>query len=132
MAQGKAVKSEDKPAKSASKSTLQRAIARTPAVKSMPAGESNRSEETRPSLKRSDLLSAVAARSSLPKSELRAVVELVLDELGVALSAGQDLALPPLGRVKVQRRKEADGAEVLSLRLRRKRTEVPEPDTGDS
>ena len=128
MAQRKRVKTEDEPAKSASKPALRRAIARTPAVKSVPTGESDRTDATSPSLKRSDLLSAVAARSALPKSELRAVVELVLDELGTALSAGQDLALPPLGRVKVQRRKETDGAEVLSLRLRRK---TSEPDTSD-
>ena len=96
-----------------------RAIARTPAVKSLPADESDSKAES-VAFKRNDLLAAVAARSALPKSDLRSVIELVLEEMGTALSDGKDLALPPLGRVKVQRRKESGGAEILSLRLRRK------------
>lgn len=104
-------------------SPVEAPVGRTPAIKALPADESqdaNQADpETKP-FKRNDLLAAVTARSPLPKSDLRTVVELVLDEMGNALADGHDLALPPLGRIKVQKRKENGGAEVLSLRLRRK------------
>lgn len=100
--------------------SVRKAAAKVPAAKVAPAPESAAPEEADNLFKRSDLLAAVAARSDLPKSQLRDVIELVLEEMGQALSSGQDLAVPPLGRIKQQRRKEMDGAEVLGLRLRRK------------
>lgn len=105
--------------KTAPKTRVERAISRTPAIKSLPESESIPPKEPE-SFRRNDLLDAVAARSALPKSDLRAVIEVVLDEMGEALASGRDLAVPPLGRVKVQRRKKNDGAEILTLRLRRK------------
>lgn len=114
-----------KTAASGAKATTKRASARTPAIKSVPEGESIPENEPT-TLKRNDLLQAVAARSALPKSDLRPVIELVLDELGEALASGRDLALPPLGRVKIQRRKEIEAGEVLSLRLRRKSSDAVE------
>ncbi len=125
MTRARTDKTASKAAKTTTKTTAQRAISRTPAVKSLPASESTPAPDAA-NFKRNDLLKAVAARSALPKSDLRAVIELVLDEMGTALSSGRDLALPPLGRVKVQRRKDGEGAEVLSLRLRRK-SDAAEP-----
>lgn len=101
------------------KAAARRAISRTPAVKSLPAGESTPEADSQ-LFRRNDLLDAVAERSAMPRSDLRSVIELVLDEMGKALSEGQNLALHPLGRVKIQRRKDGEEAEVLSLRLRRK------------
>jgi len=92
---------------------------RVPAIKSVPAGESIPAAVAQ-TYKRADLLNAVAARCAFPKSDLRAVLEVMLDEMGHALSADQDLALPPLGRLKIQRRKDTKDATVLTLRLRRK------------
>ncbi|MBF9036846.1 DNA-binding protein [Rhodobacterales bacterium HKCCE2091] len=81
--------------------------------------EAAEAAERGPAYRRSDLLDAVSARSAMKKADLRTAVELVLDELGRALSDSRDLALPPLGRVKQVKRKDTGGAEVLTLRLRR-------------
>ena len=49
----------------------------------------------------------------------------MLAELGEALSDGQELSLPPLGRVKINREKEIEDGKVLILKLRQKT--LPEP-----
>ncbi|MEM9317529.1 MAG: HU family DNA-binding protein [Pseudomonadota bacterium] len=100
-------------------------IARIPAVKSSPPAQSE-SDGPRKLLKRNDLLAAMAERSDLPRSDLRAVLELALDEIGRALSQGHDLAVPPLGRLKVTKTRDTGPAEILNLRLRRKSTETEE------
>ncbi|MEM6609599.1 MAG: HU family DNA-binding protein [Pseudomonadota bacterium] len=105
-------------------STARKRTARAPAITTMPTEETD-SVENDQVFKRNDLLDAVAARSAMARSDLRAVIELVLDEVGGALTSGHDLALAPLGRIKVQKRKSTDGAEVMTLRLRRK-SETPE------
>jgi nucleoid DNA-binding protein len=74
-------------------------------------------------LRRSDLLEAVAARSKLKRSDAKALIELVLEELGRALDRTEELALPPLGKLSVKKRKpDKKGTEVLTLRLRRTKT----------
>lgn len=69
--------------------------------------------------KRGDLLAAVAARSAMKRSDLRIVVELVLEELGKALDSGKDLVVPPLGKVNVKRRNPARNGDVLVTRIKR-------------
>ncbi|RMA42454.1 HU family DNA-binding protein [Rhodophyticola porphyridii] len=69
--------------------------------------------------KRGDLLAAVAARSAMKRSDLRIVVELVLEELGKALDSGKDLVVPPLGKVNVKRRNPARNGDVLITRIKR-------------
>ncbi|MEM9756426.1 MAG: HU family DNA-binding protein [Pseudomonadota bacterium] len=112
-----------------------RRAARVPAVKSAPIQaepEPGESPATAAPFKRGDLLAAVARRSPLPRSDLRVAIDLVLDEIGQALDGGRDLVLPPLGRVKVKRRKAVQGAEVMALRLRRRRDGGSEPGSDDS
>jgi DNA-binding protein HU-alpha len=70
-------------------------------------------------LRKRDLVLRVAEISGVKKKDTRAVVEAVLAEIGAALSRGDGLVLPPLGRAKVNRHKEKGSAEVLVLRLRR-------------
>ena len=126
MAQAKTAKSPETGATTGAR----RRTPKVPAIKSVPPGESIPTAQTQ-AFKRADLLDAVAARSALPKSDLRAVLEVMLDEMGQALATDRDLALPPLGRVKIQRRKDTRDATVLTLRLRRKvASDAGDPDCG--
>ncbi|MBF9029844.1 hypothetical protein HKCCE3408_05500 [Rhodobacterales bacterium HKCCE3408] len=70
-------------------------------------------------IKRGDILDAMAARSALKRGDLKTVLDLALDEIGRALDSGNDLILPPLGRVRLVKRKPGT-VEVMTLRLRRK------------
>lgn len=78
-----------------------------------------------PLLKKRDLIDAVVKRSGIKKKDAKPVVEAMLAELAEALSDGQELSLPPLGRVKINREKEIEDGKVLILKLRQKT--LPEP-----
>lgn len=65
------------------------------------------------------LLDAVAATTGQKRSDIKAVVEATLAELGASLSRGEAFALPPLGRGKVNRKSESDGEEVMMVKLKR-------------
>ncbi|MDH3263157.1 MAG: HU family DNA-binding protein [Paracoccaceae bacterium] len=75
-------------------------------------------EET-PVLRKRDLVLRAAESSGVKKKDTRAVVEAVLAEIGAALSRGEGLILPPLGKAKINRQKDIGTGEVLVLRLRR-------------
>lgn len=71
-------------------------------------------------LQKRQFLNAVAQRSGMRSAQIKEVVEATLAELGDAIASGQTLALPPLGRARVNRQKDVSGAEVIILRLRRR------------
>ena len=71
-------------------------------------------------LQKRQLVSRIAQRVGRGNSEIRPIVEATLAELGEAISAGQTLALPPLGRARISRQRDVSGAEVIILRLRRR------------
>jgi DNA-binding protein HU-alpha len=70
-------------------------------------------------LKKQDLLARVAALSGAKRKDVKPILEAALQVLGDALSKGEELNLPPLGKVKVNRSKAESGTEILMLRLRR-------------
>ena len=69
--------------------------------------------------RRPDLIGAVAARTALKRSEVKEVLDLVLDELGAALDARDMVILPPLGKIVIKARKNAGSASVLTAKIRR-------------
>lgn len=69
--------------------------------------------------RRPDLIKAVAERSALKRSDAKMVLELVLEELGKALDAQDELALQPLGKLSVKRRKTTGNGEMLTVKLKR-------------
>ena len=90
--------------------------------------------------RRPDLIGAVAARTALKRSDAKALIELTLEEIGRALDAGEELVLPPLGKISVKKRKETGGGDMLTVKLKRspasaedaaEETPLAEPD-GDS
>ena len=71
-------------------------------------------------VQKKDFVERVIAATGAKKSEARPIIEATLEQLGEALSAGQTLAVPPLGRGRVNLEKDLRGGDVITLRLRRK------------
>jgi len=70
-------------------------------------------------LRKKDLVDRVCAESGLKKKDVKPVVEATLKVLGDALQAGSALAIPPLGKARVNRQRGTTGDEVLVVKLRR-------------
>ena len=68
----------------------------------------------------------VAARAGMRSAQVKDIVEATLAELGEAIASGQTLALPPLGRARINRQRDVSGAEVIVLRLRRRQRDLAE------
>lgn len=71
-------------------------------------------------LRKRELVDNVVRRSGVKKKDAKPVVEAMLAELGEALATGRELALPPLGRVVINREKELPDGRVIILKLRQK------------
>ncbi|MGB3313545.1 MAG: HU family DNA-binding protein [Albidovulum sp.] len=70
-------------------------------------------------LRKKELFERVVDATGAKKKDVKPIVEATLKALGDALSAGEDLVLPPLGKAKVNRQKDLGSAEMLVIRLRR-------------
>lgn len=79
-------------------------------------------------LKRPDLIEAIAKRVSLKRSEAKMVFDVVLDEIGKALDASDEVVVPPLGKFMVKKRMEKPGGTMLTLKLKRA---AEDPTAGD-
>ncbi|MFC3167609.1 MULTISPECIES: HU family DNA-binding protein [Paracoccus] len=83
-------------------------------------------------LQKKDFVDRVVAASGAKKADARPIIEATLAQLGKALSAGETLAVPPLGRARVNLERDQRGGEIITLRLRRRpgsirRSEDPAP-----
>ncbi|MDT8855899.1 HU family DNA-binding protein [Paracoccaceae bacterium Fryx2] len=76
-------------------------------------------QEKAPTLKLKDLIDRVVQATGGKKKGVREIVEATLATLGAALSAGDDLNLPPLGRAKVNRQMDRGEGELLVIKLHR-------------
>jgi nucleoid DNA-binding protein len=82
--------------------------------------------------RRGDLLDAVAERSPMRRADLKVVMELVLEEMGKLIDDGDELVLPPLGKLSVKKRvPRAGGGDMLTVKLKRLAPEGPGPGTKD-
>jgi len=117
----------------AAKSTIaepkaSKATAATTAAKT--ADNKAKSEAATEAFKRPDLIDAVAKRSVLKRSDARTLIELVLEELGKAADANDELVLPPFGKLMVKNRKpNEDGPDILTVKLRRPPAEKAQAET---
>lgn len=70
--------------------------------------------------RRGDLLDALDDRSPMRRADLKVVMELVLEEMGNLIDAGDEMVLPPLGKLKVKKRvPQAAGGDMLTIKLKR-------------
>lgn len=74
-------------------------------------------------MKKPELLDAVVARTNLKKRDVKPAVEAALAVISEALVRGDDVNLPPMGKLRVVKSKPLDaGAHVLTLKLRTMKT----------
>lgn len=71
-----------------------------------------------PTMSRKELLERVTADGTIKKKDARDTIDATLRVISEALLAGEDLNLPHLGKVKVNRTKDAPKATILILRAR--------------
>lgn len=71
-------------------------------------------------VQKKDFVDRVVAASGARKADARPIIEATLAQLGKALSAGETLAVPPLGRARVNLEHDQRGGEIITLRLRRR------------
>ena len=76
-------------------------------------------------LRKRELVDAAVSRSGVKKKDAKPVVEAVLAELATALAEGRELALQPLGRLKINREKELPDGRVIIAKLRQKNRQQP-------
>lgn len=71
-------------------------------------------------LKKKELIDRVVAASGAKKKVAKQVVEATLEALGAALAAGENLQLPPFGKARTTRQKEApEGGATMVVKVRR-------------
>lgn len=69
-------------------------------------------------LRKKDFIDRVVEKSGLKKKDVRPAVDAVLAAMADSLAAGEDLVLPPLGKLKVARVKDLPNGKLLSIKLR--------------
>lgn len=70
-------------------------------------------------LKKQEFVERVVKASGAKKKDVKLILDAALGVLGDALSASEELNLPPLGKAKVNKQRQEGNAEVLILKLRR-------------
>ena len=79
-------------------------------------------------LKKRELVDLVTERSGMKKKDVKPVVETMLAVLGDTLSAGRELNLSPLGKLRINRSEDKDGHRIIVCKLRQKITPEPPKD----
>jgi DNA-binding protein HU-alpha len=89
--------------------------------------------QTAPMLKKKELLDAVVERSGVRMKFAKPTVEAMMAVLGEAIAEGRDLNLPPMGKIKQQRTKDAANVRVTVAKIRQsKRDGDAESNLGES
>jgi len=78
-----------------------------------------------PTLRKKAFIDKIVEATGAKRKDAKPIVEAVLAELGTSLSDGADLQLPPLGKIKIHRRKDLANGEMLMLKLRRAKPQAP-------
>lgn len=82
-----------------------------------------------PVMRKKELIDRVVERSGIKKKDAKPVVEAMLGVLGEALAEKRELALQPLGKIKIKRERELPNGRMLVTRIRQSSgpATVPEP-----
>lgn len=73
-------------------------------------------------IKKPELIDRVMAETGMKKKDVKPVVEAMLAVLGKALTNGEELTVPPLGKLMINRSKETANATIVNLKLRHPNT----------
>lgn len=86
---------------------------------------------TAPMMKKKELLDLVVERSGVRKKFAKPTVEAMMAVLGEAIAEGRDLNLPPMGKIKQQRTKDAANVRVTVAKIRQSKDSGAAKDTDD-
>ncbi len=81
-------------------------------------------QDIRVQLKMRELVARVMERTGARKTDVKSIAEATLSVLGAALANGEDLNVPPLGKVMVKRDTTNHKARVFTVKVRQAKTEV--------
>ncbi|PTQ68963.1 DNA-binding protein [Celeribacter persicus] len=109
-----------------SKKTEGKTVKKTVPVSTEPAPVKPPETTVVATMKKKEFIDRVAEASGVKRGEARKAVEAALKELGDALQRGEELNLPPLGKMTVKRQQDGGGAYVIVARLRRSKTMLGE------
>lgn len=82
-------------------------------------------------MKKKELLDLVVERSGVRKKFAKPTVEAMMAVLGEAIAEGRDLNLPPMGKIKQQRTKDAANVRVTVAKIRQSKDSGAAKDTDD-
>jgi DNA-binding protein HU-alpha len=83
-------------------------------------------------MKKKELIEAVVERSGVRKKFAKPAMEAMMEILGEAIAEGRDLNLPPMGKIKHQRVKEASNARITVAKIRQSKNAGQAPVEGDT
>ncbi|WP_375282127.1 HU family DNA-binding protein [Pseudooctadecabacter sp.] len=69
-------------------------------------------------VKKPELIDRVMSETGMKKKDVKPVVEAMLHVLGRALVQGEELVIPPLGKVMVKNSKDLANATVMNIKIR--------------
>lgn len=115
-------------AAAASAATTAKAASAQASAAEADAGASEAVVDETPIVKRKEFLERVSQSSGLRKNQIKPAFDAILRELGEALAAGEKLNLPPLGKLSVNRIREAENATIVVTKLRRSKTMLAKSD----
>ena len=93
-------------------------MADQPTLTTVPTPEdSGPAAEGRPVIKRKEFFERIAESSGARKGEVRKVAAATLEAISLALQAGEDLNIPPLGRIKLIKERQTAQRQALTVRI---------------
>ncbi|SFR48205.1 HU family DNA-binding protein [Litoreibacter janthinus] len=78
-----------------------------------------------PEWTKKEMVARMVAKSGMKKGDARRALEATMDALADALREGNNLSLPPLGKIKIARTKDTPNGKMVVLRAKLKE---PKPD----
>ncbi len=94
-------------------------ITETDADADASSSDQDQSGPSKDFVRRKEFVDRIVASSGMKPNAVKTALDAVLGEIGAALSKGEALNLPPLGKLSVNRRKDVKGGEILICKLRR-------------
>lgn len=69
-------------------------------------------------IKKPELIDRVVTETGMKKKDVKPVVEAMLAVMGRTLAEGEEMTVPPLGKLMIKRVKDLPSAKVMTLKLR--------------
>ena len=80
-------------------------------------------------VKKPELIDRIVAESGMKKKDVKPVVEATLAVLAKTLVDGEELQVPPLGKVKINQMKDLANAKIIKLKIRHSTNDTSAADT---